>query len=220
MTLIDAPSPNHDARTAEISHVMLHYTGMVTGAAALERMRDPAAKVSAHYMVEEDGRVFRLVDEERRAWHAGRGCWAGITDMNSASVGIEIVNGGHDFGLPDFPGVQIDSVITLVRDILQRHAIPAKNVIGHSDFAPDRKQDPGEKFPWKRLAETGCAIWPDGGHPPGNIASDLARIGYDGQFSRRDVVMAFQRRFRPSRVDGIADGETADLIRAVAEMMG
>ncbi|MEE2566064.1 N-acetylmuramoyl-L-alanine amidase [Hyphobacterium marinum] len=214
---IDSPSPNFNDRAGPVSHIMLHYTGMETGAAALARLCDAEAKVSAHYMVEEDGRIFRLVSDDKRAWHAGKGCWAGITDMNSASIGIEIVNGGHDFGLPDFPDVQIEAVIALVREILARHAIPAKNVIGHSDFAPDRKQDPGEKFPWKRLADAGCAIWPEGsGDVSPDPAADLDAIGYDTGLPLADAVSAFQRRFRPSRVDGQVDEETARLVHAVA----
>ena len=217
MNFINAPSPNFDDRAAPISHVMLHYTGMESGDAALARMCDPAAKVSAHYMIEEDGRVFRLVDEAKRAWHAGLGRWAGITDMNSASIGIEIVNGGHDFGLPDFPDVQIEAVFALVSDILSRHDIPAKNVIGHSDFAPARKEDPGEKFPWKRLADAACAIWPgEGGEPSADVESDLAVIGYDLSAGLSDVVRAFQRRFYPTSVTGAVDDNTSRLIRAVA----
>jgi len=217
VTFIETPSPNFDDRALPISHVMLHYTGMESGDAALTRMCDADAKVSAHYMIEEDGRVFRLVDEDKRAWHAGLGCWANITDMNSASIGIEIVNGGHDFGLPDFPDVQIDAVIGLVREILSRRGIPIGNVIGHSDFAPTRKQDPGEKFPWKYLAEAGCAIWPDeAGEPSTNIEGDLETIGYDLKAGLGDVVAAFQRHFRPADITGALDDETTRLIRAVA----
>ncbi|SDM33999.1 N-acetylmuramoyl-L-alanine amidase [Maricaulis salignorans] len=154
---IAAPSPNFNERKLPISLIVLHYTGMENGAVALERMRDPAAEVSAHYMVEEDGRIFQLVDEDKRAWHAGVSCWRGETDINSSSIGVEIVNGGHDFGLPDFPAVQIAAVIELVKDIMGRHGIGPEGVVGHSDIAPGRKQDPGEKFPWERLAAAGCA---------------------------------------------------------------
>ena len=219
MKIIETPSPNFDDRKASVSHVMLHYTGMESGQAALDRMCDPDAKVSAHYMVEEDGRVLCLVDEDSRAWHAGLGRWGGISDMNSVSIGVEIVNGGHDFGLPDFPESQIESVIALVADIRERHDIPARNVIGHSDFAPDRKQDPGEKFPWQTLADAGCAIWPEPSETRSrNVANDLAFIGYGPGFPQSDVILAFQRRFRPSRIDGIADHETSRLIHAVAAL--
>ncbi|WP_339741735.1 N-acetylmuramoyl-L-alanine amidase [uncultured Maricaulis sp.] len=157
LTPIAAPSPNFNDRKLPVSLIVLHYTGMENGAVALERMCDPAAEVSAHYMVEEDGRVFQLVDEDKRAWHAGVSAWRGETDINSASIGIEIVNGGHDYGLPDFPAIQIEAVIHLVADIMARHGIGPEGVVGHSDIAPGRKQDPGEKFPWHRLAAAGCA---------------------------------------------------------------
>lgn len=157
-SVIAAPSPNFNQRKLPITLIVLHYTGMADGPSALARMRDPAAQVSAHYMVEEDGRIFRLVDEDKRAWHAGVSLWHGETDINSSSIGIEIVNGGHDFGLPDFPAAQIDAVIELVKDVMGRHRIGPEGVIGHSDIAPGRKQDPGEKFPWDRLAAAGCAL--------------------------------------------------------------
>ncbi len=156
--MIAAPSPNFNERKLPIALIVLHYTGMKDGPAALARMCDPDAQVSAHYMVEEDGRIFQLVDEARRAWHAGVSSWCGETDINSNSIGIEIVNGGHDYGLPDFPAIQIDAVIELVKDIMARHGIGPEGVVGHSDIAPGRKQDPGEKFPWDRLAEAGCAL--------------------------------------------------------------
>ncbi|MCW5725098.1 MAG: N-acetylmuramoyl-L-alanine amidase [Maricaulaceae bacterium] len=208
---------------------------MQTGAAALARMRDPEAKVSAHYMVEEDGRVFALVPEDRRAWHAGVSEWGGETDVNSISVGIEIVNGGHDFGLPDYPAPQIEAVIALTRAVMARHGVPAHRVAGHSDVAPLRKIDPGEKFPWPRLAAAGCAIWPRPGPDapqraakPGErsekvraLQADLAAIGYglaaDHVYGAvtEAVIRAFQRRFRPARIDGVADPETAALIARV-----
>ncbi|WBQ09512.1 N-acetylmuramoyl-L-alanine amidase [Hyphomonadaceae bacterium ML37] len=219
LTLIDAPSPNFNARTQPVSILVLHYTGMESGQAALDRLRDPEAKVSAHYVVEEDGRVFALVAEDQRAWHAGRGSWRGRGDVNSASIGIEIVNGGHDFGLPDFPDVQIEAVIALSRDILARHAIAPCNIIGHSDMAPSRKSDPGEKFPWRRLAPAGVGLWPEQPAPPIAAADalwGLATIGYPVQDDALDdVVRAFQRRYRPGRVDGRLDNETLGLIAAV-----
>ena len=139
MNIIEAPSPNFNERARPVSLIVLHYTGMESGKAALERMRDPESKVSAHYMVEEDARVFRLVDEDKRAWHAGVSEWAGETDINSLSIGIEIVNGGHDFGLPDYPDRQIHAVISLVKKLMVRHDIPPHRVVGHSDIAPGRK---------------------------------------------------------------------------------
>lgn len=219
LTLIDAPSPNFNARSQPVSILVLHYTGMESGQAALDRLRDPDAKVSAHYVVEEDGRVFALVAEDQRAWHAGRGSWRGRKDVNGASIGIEIVNGGHDFGLPEFPGAQIEAVIALSQGILSRHAIAPGDIIGHSDMAPSRKSDPGEKFPWQCLAQAGVGLWPDAPGPAVDAEDAmwvLAMIGYPVQDDARDdVVRAFQRRYRPGRVDGQLDGETLGLIAAV-----
>ena len=228
---IAAPSPNFNERRAPPDMLVLHYTGMESGEAALARLRDPAAQVSAHYLVEEDGRVFQLVPEERRAWHAGRGVWQGQDDCNAASIGIEIVNPGHEFGYRLFPEPQIEAVIALVADIRTRWSIPDARIIGHSDMAPERKQDPGELFPWKRLAEAGHGLWFDPaperiaaqGAPlsPGDeglgvivLRSGLHRLGYgvkpggDYDDETRLTVMAFQRHWRPDRVDGVADGET------------
>jgi len=164
MTYTQRPSPNHNARRLPVSMLVLHYTGMHSGAAAIERLCDPEAQVSAHYVVEEDGHVLQLAPESQRAWHAGRGAWRGCTDVNSASIGVEIVNGGHDFGLPDFPAPQIEAVIALCQGVLARHPIAACDVIGHSDLAPDRKQDPGEKFPWRQLwLESDSGLTPNRG---------------------------------------------------------
>lgn len=189
---------------------------MESGEAALARMRDPEAQVSAHYMVEEDGRLFRLVPEEKRAWHAGVGVWRGERDVNSASVGIEIVNGGHDFGLPDFPPAQIAVVTDLVRSVMARHSIPPGGVIGHSDLAPGRKTDPGEKFPWAELAAAGCALALPDDRVEGEPEVLLERIGYGLEPGLEAVVAAFQRRWRPGRVDGRLDPQTRDLIARVA----
>ena len=153
------PSPNHDERKSAVDMIVLHYTGMMSGDAACERLCDPAAKVSSHYLVYEDGHTDQLVAEARRAWHAGLSSWQGVTDINSCSVGIEIVNPGHEYGYRDFPAAQIDAVIALCRDIVARHKIPAARVLAHSDIAPARKQDPGEKFPWDRLAAAGIGLW-------------------------------------------------------------
>lgn len=237
--MLEAPSPNFNDRKLPVSILVLHYTGMESGEAALSRMRSAEAEVSAHYMVEEDGRVFRLVDESQRAWHAGVSSWNGVTDVNSASIGIEIVNGGHDFGLPDFPDVQINALIPLCKRILSEHEIPAQNVVGHSDIAPGRKDDPGEKFPWQGLAAAGIGLWPGEGNGDTRILFEpenrdrgiallqrgLAGIGYgieiDGVMSERSVkvVKAFQRRFRPEAVTGIVDMETYDLVARVAQLV-
>ena len=208
------PSTNFNDRKLPISLIILHYTGMETGAAALERMCDPGAEVSAHYMVEESGRILQLVDDEKRAWHAGLSFWQGERDINSASIGIEIVNGGHDFGLPDYPDAQIRAVIVLVQALMRLHGLSADRVIGHSDIAPARKADPGEHFPWPVLAGAGCAVAltpRDGAVDP---EAALAQIGYDPEVSMDDAVTAFQRRHRPSRIDGLLDGETRALLAA------
>ncbi len=200
--------------------IVLHYTGMETGAAALERLCDPAAKVSSHYLVEEDGRIFSLVDEERRAWHAGRSHWRGITDVNSASIGIEIVNPGHEWGYRDFPEEQVCAVIRLVAALKDRHQVTRGNVVGHSDIAPTRKKDPGERFPWSRLARLRLALpRPTRGlmDPHWNEASfllALERFGYDVT-EPRAAIMAFQRRFRPEMIDGEMDAECRMLLLAL-----
>ncbi|XBQ14942.1 MAG: N-acetylmuramoyl-L-alanine amidase [Oceanicaulis sp.] len=239
LKITDRPSPNFNTRKAEVSLLVLHYTGMESAEAALERLCDPDAQVSAHYLVDEDGSVVRLVEEDARAWHAGAGVWAGQTDVNSASIGVEIVNGGHCYGLPDFPRRQIDAVIALCEAVMARWAIPAAGVIGHSDLAPERKLDPGERFPWARLADHGIGIWPDPvdvdhglafapelneGQALAAVQSRLGEIGYgvkaDGVYGMRTraVVAAFQRRFRPAHVDGLIDHETEALIEAVADL--
>ena len=238
---IDAPSPNFDARVGVPDILVLHYTGMKTGPEALERLRDPnAPRVSSHYMVEEDGRIFRLVPEERRAWHAGVSYWKGERNINGVSIGVEIVNPGHEFGYRPFPDAQIAAVISLVADIRSRWQIPDDRIVGHSDVAPDRKLDPGEKFPWKRLAQDGHGLWLEPPAAPGAplvvgdegtgvfaLQAGLTRLGYDSAPSGRSdehtatIVTAFQRHWRPEQVDGIADGETrarlVHLLRAAAE---
>ncbi|HEX2116988.1 MAG TPA: N-acetylmuramoyl-L-alanine amidase [Alphaproteobacteria bacterium] len=240
--IIDHPSPNHDARgAAPVDTLVLHYTGMETGEAALARMCDPQAKVSAHYMIEEDGRIFRLVPEDRRAWHAGVSFWRGNRDINARSIGIELVNPGHEFGYRDFPGAQIAALIELAHGILDRHPIPARNVVGHSDVAPARKADPGERFPWIALAEARIGLWPapvrphataesfDPSDASGAIAiaqGQLGRYGYrvdtTGVFDEQtlQVLVAFQRHFRPARINGLLDAETMALIKAVAAACG
>src|SRR5271156_4492223 len=157
-------SPNHDERPADgqVDMLILHYTGMRTAQAAIERLCDPEARVSSHYVVDEDGEVIRLVPEERRAWHAGVSYWRGHDTLNDRSIGIEIVNPGHEWGYRDFPALQMAAVCELCLSILARHPIPARNVVAHSDIAPDRKQDPGELFDWAGLAANGVGLWPDG----------------------------------------------------------
>jgi N-acetylmuramoyl-L-alanine amidase len=214
---IERPSPNHGPRPAgaAIDILLLHYTGMATAEAALERLTDPLAQVSCHWLIDEDGTLYRLVDEERRAWHAGRSFWAGCTDVNSRSIGIELVNPGHELGYPAFPTAQMESLVQLGRGVLARHPIPPRRVLGHSDVAPDRKQDPGEKFDWGWLAEHGIGFWPPLGAGPGSTlpAEDLVRIGY--QHGNQTTIAAFQRHFRPMRVDGVLDDETSQRIAQI-----
>ncbi|MGL4543285.1 MAG: N-acetylmuramoyl-L-alanine amidase [Polymorphobacter sp.] len=219
MNFIDLPSPNFDTRRAPISMIILHYTGMESAQAALDRLADPAAKVSAHYVVAEDGQVVRMVDEANRAWHAGRSEWRGMMDINSASIGIEIVNPGHEFGYRPFPEPQMVAVEALVGDIARRHAIAPAMVVGHSDIAPARKADPGELFDWPRLARAGLATpIPAGGFDPNwydiGFVAALKRWGYDTDDAPAAVV-AFQRRFRPARIDGVIDAECRTLLRGV-----
>jgi len=263
------PSPNHGERRGPYGVgkkpdiLLLHYTGMPAGRgmSACERavrwLTTEESQVSCHYVVDEDGRVLQLVAEDRRAWHAGIGAWKGDVDINSASIGIEIVNPGHVWdmssaafadqsgapevhpGYRDFPDVQIDAVIALSRDIVTRNRIPTENVIAHSDITPTRKSDPGEKFPWGRLAEAGLGIWVepaaqsegpslksgDEGQPVRAIQSMLALLGYQipltGVFDAGTtaVITAFQRHWRPSRVDGIADRSTIMTLNALLQKL-
>lgn len=211
MRFVERPSPNHDARPGAADMLVLHYTGMQTAEAALARLCDPAAKVSAHYTIDEAGTVYRHVPEERRAWHAGVSFWAGEANVNGRSIGIELVNPGHEFGYVPFPAAQIESLIELAFGILQRHAIAPRHVLGHSDVAPARKEDPGELFPWAVLAAAGIGLWPEPVlDASGDFAAMLSRFGYGvpphADVALSKVIAAFQRHFRPSCIDGVADG--------------
>ena len=227
-------SPNHDTRGEPphmriVDMLVLHYTGMKSAAAALDRLCDPQARVSSHYLIEEDGTLWRLVPEARRAFHAGVSYWQGEANLNYASIGVEIVNPGHEWGYRPFPEPQMLAVERLCRDILGRHRIPPDRIVGHSDIAPERKADPGELFDWPRLARAGIGLWP---HPsPGMAAhrghgvgvmqhtaalADLARIGYCvTPGAEQPALAAFQRRFRPARWDGLVDAETCMRLRQV-----
>ena len=213
-------SPNCDARALLVSMVVLHYTGMQTGAEAEERLVDPQAKVSAHYLIGEDGEVVRLVPEEQRAWHAGRGYWRGITDINSASVGIELVNPGHEWGYRAFPRAQMEALLPLLARIVKTHDIPRANVVGHSDVAPARKDDPGELFDWPLLARHHLAlpvpevVLGDPFDNEGAVLLALERFGYDIT-NGRAAVRAFQRRWRPSLVDGEIDLQIGAMVFAL-----
>jgi N-acetylmuramoyl-L-alanine amidase len=210
-------SPNWDERMLPVSMVVLHYTGMRTGAEALERLCDPQAKVSAHYLIDEHGTVTALVPEGKRAWHAGRSYWRGITDVNSASIGIELVNPGHEWGYRPFPDAQMEALLPLLADIVDRHGISPTNVVGHSDIAPARKTDPGELFDWERLARLRLALpiprpkmWLVYDNP-GAFFLALERFGYDISDGPA-AVRAFQRRWRPALIDGEIDGQIGGLL--------
>lgn len=240
--IIDQPSPNHDSRKGTaIDMLVLHYTDMVDARAALNILTDPVAKVSAHYLVDVDGRVVRLVAEDRRAWHAGVAVWNAVTDINACSIGIEIQNAGHS-AAPDatpepYPAAQIAALIGLIHDIRSRHAVPDRRVLGHSDVAPGRKQDPGAHFPWDRLAAAGIGIWASSEPslpkqreaaatmPVRQVQQSLAAIGYgiaaDGIAGpeTRAVVAAFQRHFRPTPVTGTTDADTVSRIGVIEGLM-
>lgn len=240
-TLIEHPSPNHGPRPPgmPIDILLFHYTGMAHAEDALARLSDPKAEVSAHYLIDERGRCYRLVPEDRRAWHAGAGSWAGANDINGRSIGIELANPGHEFGYRDFPAPQMAALETLARAILARHPIPRHRVLGHSDVAPTRKQDPGERFDWQRLAHAGIGLWPSDGfevslHAPElapgasgpaaiNLQLALSGFGYGVEGTglydptTEAAVAAFQRHFRPARIDGIADNETQSLLHHLLE---
>lgn len=243
MRLIDHPSPNFDERSGRrpVNIVVLHYTGMPNAAVALQRLSDPESKVSAHYVIDEDGTAYRLVPEDKRAWHAGVSFWRGVRDVNARSIGIELVNPGHEFGYREFPAAQIDGLLELLGDIASRHEVMPGNYVGHSDIAPQRKDDPGELFPWHRLAAAGFGRWwaPDfkvSPHAPALHPGDrggavlelqvaLDRIGYgiegSGVYDQltEAVVRAFQRHYRPALLDGVSDPETTSLIHHISEQV-
>ena len=214
----EAPSPNWNERAEPISMVVLHYTEMESAAAALERMCDPTAEVSAHYLITEEGEVVRLVDEEKRAWHAGVSYWRGHTDVNGKSIGIELDHPGHALGYREFSEAQFEALVPLLARIVRTYDIPRANVVGHSDVAPARKIDPGELFPWDRLAEYKlCLARPEKlelGDPFDNDGAfylALERFGYDIADGRK-AVEAFQRRWRPEKIDGEIDGQVRAIL--------
>ncbi len=234
------PSPNHDERRGgPADAIILHYTGTPTGEMALDLLCSPKARVSCHYLVWEDGRIWLLVAEERRAWHAGVSSWAGESDMNSRSIGIELVNPGHDGGAPPFPDAQIEATVALCRDVSARLHIKPERILAHSDIAPSRKKDPGEIFPWPRLNAAGVGHWvapapvrPGPAYAPGAMGPPVAALqqifaaygyglaasgGYDE--ATRAVVTAFQRHFRPEKVDGVADISTMETLKALLDAL-
>ncbi len=234
------PSPNHGERAGDRvpDMILLHYTGMPDADKALQWLCSPESEVSCHYFIAEDGRIIQCVPEARRAWHAGEGSWAGETDINSCSIGIEIANPGHDHGYSDFPRRQIAAVIALCRAILHRRYIRPERILAHSDVAPSRKRDPGEKFPWMTLHRAGIGQWVppapivpgpsfefgDSGDAVQNFQTALREYGYgveaDGYFDQatRDVVTAFQRHFRPALCDGKFDSSTLHTLRSLIEV--
>lgn len=238
------PSPNVEPRRDGMrpTILLLHYTGLVDCARAVDWLSRPESKVSCHYVIDEAGGIIQMVPEEMRAWHAGLSNWAGETDINSASIGIEIHNPGHDLGYPPFPDVQMEAVIALSRDIVERHGIRPERVLAHSDVAPVRKMDPGEKFDWARLARAGVGHWVEpepvkrsdrgmglgyGGELISLVQEMFKQYGYDveptGEFEEKTefVVRAFQRHFRPARVDGRIDQSTiTTLERLLASLPG
>jgi N-acetylmuramoyl-L-alanine amidase len=229
------PSPNHGERKRGLTAnaILLHYTGLATSEAALRQLCDPVAEVSSHYLVDKAGCLFQLVPENRRAWHAGQGCWAGETDMNDVSIGIEICNPGHKGGSPDYPPEQIATVVALCQDIISRWGVVPHRILGHSDVSPHRKIDPGEFFPWAALAEAGVGHYVpphpikdgprqglgDEGREVEIVQSLLAEYGYGLNLSgaydeeTESIVRAFQRHFRPALVDGVADVSTIETLR-------
>jgi len=240
LAIRDLPSPNHDERPthAAIDTLILHYTGLPTARAAIERLRDPSSRASAHYLVDEDGVVLRLVDEDRRAWHAGDSHWRAHRALDDRSIGIELVNPGHGPGYRHFPVLQLAIVCDLCLEILSRHDIPPRNIVGHSDVAPERCQDPGEQFDWEGLARNGVGLWPETvpDHGTGAVVRDaaslrpvratLSEVGYhvapEGSLdpALSAVLRAFQRHWRPEAITGQADAGTTARLLGVARLMG
>ncbi len=240
MTFLSLKSPNYGSRgSSSVSLLVLHYTGMKSAQAALARLCDESTQVSAHYVVDEDGTAYALVDEKDCAWHAGISFWRGKRNVNDISIGIEIVNPGHEWGYRPFPAQQMEAVAALSRSIIQRHAIAPRNVVAHSDIAPQRKCDPGELFDWQWLAQQGVGLWPmhvpsevghrlvpgDSGDAVAQMQAMLAEYGYEvpenGQFddATQRVVIAFQRHFRPRDIAGCWDGECGAMLQGLLKML-
>jgi len=216
MTIIYTPSPNFNERPTVVDSIIIHYTDMISAQKALEWLINPESQVSCHYLIDEEGLVYQLVKEKMRAWHAGESYWQGRTNINDCSIGIELANPGHTHGYTPFPEAQINSLIILCKEIQNRWRIPSSRILGHSDIAPQRKQDPGHLFPWEKLAEEGLGLWPTTGKTTGadDLMSRLAEIGYETT-SPTHTIMAFQRHFQPHKVDGIANKETYLLLNKI-----
>ena len=222
-------SANYGDRKSGVDMLVLHYTGMETGAAAIDWLCDEQSGVSCHYLVDLDGSITQMVCESKRAWHAGKSYWGGVTDINSCSIGIEIQNQGHMAGLPEYPDIQIDAVIELSKDIITRHGIPASRVLGHSDVAPGRKNDPGEKFPWEKLAAEGIGLWAGKNLVAKadirQVQGLLQLLGYEiaptGVLDNKTetVISAFQQHYLQNRVDGVADAETVGRLQQMVQLV-
>lgn len=225
LSAVDCPSPRHTERRGDgrVRYLILHYTDLATVEDSLACLAGESGEVSCHYLIDSDGTLYGIVPEDRRAWHAGQSYWAGERDLNSHSIGIELqYRPGVDGDYPPFPAVQIETLIPLAKTIMARHGIPPSGVLGHSDIAPDRKLDPGPAFPWDQLAAEGVGVWPvpdaqDRGTDPADVNGLLCAIGYDPEAGK--AVAAFQRRFRPLRIDNRPDSETAALARAYLRMI-
>ena len=233
---ISYPSPNYNNRPVKqsVDMVVIHYTGMTTGKSALQRLCDPSSKVSAHYLIEENGDIYQLVAEEKRAWHAGVSDWMGQSNLNDCSIGIELVNPGHEHSYRPFPLAQMQSLVLVIRHLQQHYPIPARRIVGHSDIAPTRKIDPGELFDWQWLAKQGIGVWPQpqvfslspkaNAFYPSLVGEGLQRVGYEIKSASAEdlsvVVMAFQRHFRPRQVDGKIDLETMEILNGLLMSLG
>ncbi len=218
MKIIKIPVSHFNERTRPIDALIIHYTDMMEAAHALAWFENPASQVSAHYLIDEGGLVYQMVEEDKRAWHAGESFWQGQTDMNSCSIGIELANPGHSHGHTPFPEAQIEALLRLAAQITTRWAIPPARVLGHSDIAPRRKQDPGHLFPWKTLAQENLGLWPVKTNTPcDDLLGGLTRIGYE-TVSPHHTLLAFQRHFQPHKIDGLADQETLCLLQGLLDV--
>jgi N-acetylmuramoyl-L-alanine amidase len=213
MKILKAASPHFNERTLLLDSILIHYTDMSDAEETLAWLCHLQSQVSAHYLVDEKGKIFHLVPEEKRAWHAGESYWQGCTDLNSCSIGIELANSGHSHGYQPFPETQVEALMRLCQDLKARWGIPSSRILGHSDVAPRRKQDPGHLFPWETLAREGLGLWPSGNtpHQESDVREALTTIGYE-TISLSHTLLAFQRHFQPHKVDGVADEETRRLL--------
>lgn len=219
MKIQKTPSPNFNSRTGPIDMLVIHYTDMESTKAALSWLVNPIAEVSCHYLIDETGEIYQLVEEDKKAWHAGESFWQGRTNLNDCSIGIELSNLGHSHGYQPFPEAQIAALIALSKDIQKRWNIPISRILAHSDVAPRRKQDPGHLFPWEKLSQEGLGLWPQKARPVRNISipDSLAAIGYE-TITLPQTILAFQRHYQPHKVDGIADEETLSLLQGLLNL--